>query len=130
MGKLSLIGLVLLGMLIVIPFAANARPAQANDAWIPGLASFLVPGAGQLMNGQTDKAVLHFSVDVVIWVGGEYITRLIFPDYYWWHEGYSIVGLAHLAWALYSGYDAYTVAKEKGFTLGFTDDGLTLSYDF
>ncbi len=129
MHKLVVVGLVMIGLLAITPLAVGAQPAQPNEAWIPGLASFLIPGLGQLMNGQTDKAVLHFGVDVAIWVGGGYIARLISP-YYYWYEGYSIVGLAHLAWSLYSGYDAYTVAKEKGFTLGFTDDGLSLAYNF
>ena len=128
MHKTIVIGLVVVALMGIAPLVAGAPATQPNEAWIPGLASFLIPGLGQLMNNQPDKAILHFGVDVAIWVGGGYIASLM-PGYYW-YEGYSLVGLAHLAWSLYSGYDAYTVAKKQGFTLGFTGDGLTLAYNF
>ena len=128
MHKLIVIGLVVILMLAVTPLVSGAQATKSNDAWIPGLASFLVPGLGQWMNDQPDKAIMYFGVDVAIWIGGGYIASIM-PIYYW-YEGYSLVGLAHLAWSLYCGYDAYTVAKEKGFTLGFNSDGLTLAYNF
>ncbi len=127
--KYALVGvlvIVIASMLSMSVFAAQTQ--NNNEAWIPGLASFLLPGLGQLLNDQPDKAIVHFGVDVAILVGGGYIASMLSP--YYWYSGYSIVGLAHLAWSLYSGYDAYTVAKEKGFSLGFTGDGLTLSYNF
>ena len=131
MHKLVVVGLVMIGLLAITPLAVGAQPAQPNEAWIPGLASFLIPGLGQLMNGQTDKAVLHFGVDVAILVGGEYLTEVTYnPHELFGSRFVFIVLAAHLAWSLYSGYDAYTVAKEKGFTLGFTDDGLSLAYNF
>jgi len=121
----------LVGVLVIAIVAMSGMLASAqtrNEAWIPGLASFLIPGLGQLLNDEPDKAILHFGVDVAILVGGGYLSSLMSP--YYWYSGYSIVGLAHLAWSLYSGYDAYTVAKEKGFSIGLTGDGLTLSYSF
>jgi len=36
----------------------------------------------------------------------------------------------YLLWSVYSGLDAYNVAKDTGFTLGMTGDGLTLAYNF
>lgn len=131
MHKLAMVGLVMIGLLAITPLAAGAQPAQPNEVWIPGLASFLIPGLGQLMNGQTDKAVLHFGVDVAIVVGGYYLASMTYNPYSLFpNRGFALLGLAHLAWSLYSEYDAYTVAKEKGFTLGLTDGGLTLSYNF
>ncbi len=83
------------------------------------------------MNDQPDKAILHFGVDVAIVVGGYYLASMTYNPYSLFpNRGFALVGLAHFAWSLYSGYDAYTVAKEKGFTLGFSGDGLTLSYNF
>ena len=125
--KYALVGILVIAIASLSGVVVSAAQTQ-NEAWIPGLASFILPGLGQLLNNQPDKAVVHFGVDVAILVGGGYIATLLSP--YYWYSGYSIVGLAHLAWSLYSAYDAYTVAKEKGFTLGFTGDGLTLSYDF
>ena len=114
---------VLAGLLAVM--GTNVT-AQESDAWIPGIASFLIPGLGQLLNDEFNKAIIHFGVDVAILAAGTYVVSLL-P---WSPYRYGIVGLAHLAWSLYSGYDAYTVAKKTGFTIGFTEDGLTLAYHF
>ena len=124
--KYALVGIVLLA---IASLASTTAVAQSQtEAWVPGLASFLIPGLGQLLLDEPDKAILHFGVDVAILVGGGYVASIMSP--YYWYSGYSLVGLAHLAWSLYSGYDAYTTAKEKGFTLGFSGEGLTLSYNF
>jgi hypothetical protein len=124
--KYALVGIVLLA---IASLASTTAVAQSQtEAWVPGLASFLIPGLGQLLLDEPDKAILHFGVDVAILAGGGYVASIMSP--YYWYSGYSLVGLAHLAWSLYSGYDAYTTAKEKGFTLGFSGEGLTLSYNF
>ena len=110
---------VLLGM------AASAG-AQPTEAWIPGFASLLIPGLGQLLNDQVEKAILHFGVAVAINVAGYYSAVFLPLGYY----GYPVWGLAHLGWALFSAYDAYSVAKQRGFSLGFSDNGVMLSYRF
>lgn len=124
--KRGLVVLVVLASLLVV--MGTSVTAQDNDAWIPGIASFVVPGLGQLLNDEMDKAILHFGVFVALDVGTYYLTMFLPLDY--WYARASLIGLAHLAWALYSGYDAYTVAKKTGFTIGFTEDGLTLAYRF
>ena len=118
---------LVVGLLVIMATGAFAQTAPKSDAWVPGLASFIIPGLGQLLNDQMDKAIIHFGVDVAILVGGGYISYLL-PYGYWY--SYSIVGLAHLVWSVYSGLDAYNVAKDTGFSLGMTQDGLTLSYNF
>jgi hypothetical protein len=122
--KKTLVVLVVVGGLLV--GMAVGASAQPSEAWIPGFASLLIPGLGQLLNDEVSKAILHLGVDVAINVAGYYAAVFLPLGYY----GYPVWGLAHLAWALYSGYDAYTVARQRGFSLGFTDDGLTLSYRF
>ncbi len=122
-------GLIVLAMIVAmlsVMTVTGFAQSTNSDAWIPGLASFLIPGLGQLLNDQMDRAILFFGVDIAIIVGGGYVTTLL-PYGYW---GYSAVGLAHLAWSLYSALDAYNVAKESGFTFGMTSDGLTLAYHF
>ncbi len=114
--------LVLFGVLVLAVGAVGAD----NDAWIPGLASFVLPGLGQLINDQVDKAFLHFGIAVAIDVGGIYVISLLPYTYY----SYPLIGLAHLGWALYSAYDAYSVAKEQNFTIGLTGNGLGFSYNF
>jgi len=110
-------------LLVGIVVTGNAQ--ENTDPWIPGIASFCIPGLGQLLNDEMGKAVLHFGVVVALQVGGWYLAELfpVVSDY-----RYSLI--AHLAWALCSGYDAYTVAKERGFSIGLTQEGIALSYRF
>jgi hypothetical protein len=122
------VGAVLVGMVAILLSGVPAHGASQSDAWVPGLASFIIPGLGQLLNDQVDKAVLHFAVAVGISVGGSLASVALLHGGFWY--GYYIVGAAYLAWSLYSGLDAYNVAKDRGFSLGMTEDGLTLSYNF
>ncbi|MBE0635303.1 hypothetical protein IH601_04850 [Candidatus Bipolaricaulota bacterium] len=101
--------------------------AQTNDAWIPGLASLVIPGVGQFLNDEMDKAILHLGVAVAINIGGYYVAALLPFQYYY---SYPLVGLVHLGWALYSGLDAYNVAKDQGFRVGLVDNGLGFALSF
>jgi len=115
-------------LLAVMAASSFAQTAPRTDAWVPGLASFIIPGLGQLLNDQMDKAIIHFGVAVGISVGGSLISSVLSYNGFWY--GYSVVAAAYLVWSAYSGLDAYNVAKDQGFSLGMTEDGLTLSYDF
>ena len=125
MNKAFVVFAVLVGLLGTLAVGGVAR---SSDAWVPGLASFLIPGLGQLLNDQVDKAIIHFGVAVGISVGGALMSSVLWHSGFWY--GYSIMGGVYLLWSVYSGLDAYNVAKEQGFTLGMTGDGLTLSYNF
>ncbi len=118
--KRALLVTGILGCLLVGLFVP-ALAQESNEAWIPGLASFIIPGLGQLLNDQLDKALIHFGVDVAIYVAGFTLGGYI--PYTWY-----IVPAAHLAWAAFSGLDAYNVAKETKFTLGWTDQGAAVAY--
>ena len=109
--------------LLALTFGA---PAQTSQAWIPGVASLALPGLGQFLNDEIDKAFLHLGIAIALDVGAYYAAALLPFSYY----SYPLVGLAHLLWGLYSGYDAYTVAKDRGFTIGATENGLGFSYNF
>jgi len=127
MNRLLIVVAVLLSLGGVLTVGGFAQTTGPSDAWIPGLASLCVPGFGQLLNDEVDKAIIHFGVFIAIDIG----ILVLFP---WHYYGYSyrsyVFGLAHLAWAIYSGLDAYNIAKDTGFSLGMTEDGLTLSYSF
>jgi TM2 domain-containing membrane protein YozV len=126
--KARFVGAVILVSMIALIVSGVPTHAASSDAWVPGLASFLIPGLGQLLNDQVDKAIVHFGVGVAISLGGSLAsTALLYGNFYY---GYYIVGAAYLAWSAYSGIDAYNVAKKQGFSLGMTQDGLTLAYDF
>jgi hypothetical protein len=120
MKKVLVLGCVLAGMLLV----SLGTLAASSDAWIPGLASFVVPGLGQLINDQMDKAILHFVVGVGIGALGYGIGWYVLPGAWY------LTPALYFAWSLYSAYDAYTVAKENHFTLGFVERGIGFSVDF
>lgn len=109
--------------LLTLTFGASAQP---NQAWIPGVASLALPGLGQFLNDEVDKAFLHLGIAIALDIGAYYAASLLPFSYY----TYPIVGLVHLAWGLYSGLDAYNVAKEQGFTIGIVENGLGFSYSF
>jgi hypothetical protein len=122
----KLIVTLCVGMILLV--STVGAVAQSNsDAWIPGLASFVLPGLGQLINDQMDRAILHFGVAVALNVGGYYIATLLPFQYYY---SYSLVGLIHLGWAVFSGLDAYDVAKAQGFRFGVVDNGIGFAVSF
>ena len=116
-------GITLFTVLLALVGVSATVGAQTDEAWIPGVASFVLPGVGQLLNDQVDKAILHFGVMVAINVGTFYATSFFRYGYF----RYSIVGLLHLGWAVYSGMDAYNVAKEQGFRLGLVENGISFT---
>jgi hypothetical protein len=120
MKKVLVLGCVVVGMM----FVSLSSMAATSDAWIPGLASFALPGLGQLLNDQMDKAIMHFAIGVGIGALGYGIGWYILPGAWY------LVPTLYFAWSLYSGYDAYTVAKKNHFTLGFVENGIGFSYQF
>ncbi len=88
-----------------------------RDPVIYGLASFIVPGLGQYLNGEPDKALVHFLVALAIPVVG-YTVAFYAPYGY---PIYYLVPLLQLGWAAYSALDAYETAerynREHGFSL-------------
>ena len=113
---------VVLGLL-ALTFGATAQPDQA---WIPGVASLILPGVGQFLNDEIDKAFLHLGIAIALDVGTYYVAALLPFTYY----RYPLMGLVHLLWGLYSGLDAYNVAKDRGFTIGVAENGFAFSYSF
>jgi hypothetical protein len=111
---------------VILLVSTVGAVAQSNDAWIPGLASFVLPGLGQFINDQTDKAILHLGVAIALDAGAYYVAALLPFSYY----TYPLVGLVHLGWAVYSGLDAYDVAKTQGFRLGVVDNGIGFAVSF
>lgn len=112
---------------VILLVSTVGAVAQTNDAWIPGLASFVLPGLGQFINDQTDKAILHLGIAIALDVGAYYVATILPISYLY---SAPLVGLVHLAWGIYSGLDAYDVAKEQGFQLGFVENGIGFAVSF
>jgi len=107
-------------ILLVATFGASA---QTNQALIPGLGSFVLPGLGQLLNDQMDKALIHFGVSVAIWTLGFYSSIYLPPMAF----ATPAIGLA---WHVFSGFDAYNTAKDQGFTIGLVENGIGFAISF
>ena len=91
---------------------------------IHGIASFAIPGLGQYLNEEYNKALTDFVVDVALIIGGGYLAAMLpYPGFslYWG------VGVAHTLWALYSGWDAYQVALRRE-CLALSPSGFTLRF--
>jgi hypothetical protein len=115
---------VVLAAVVGLGVAGWTRQEPNPIPLIHGIASFAIPGLGQYLNAEYDKALTHFAVDVALVLGGGYLaTVLPYPGFslYWG------VGLIHTLWALYSGWDAYTVAlRREGLT--FFPGGFALRF--
>jgi energy-converting hydrogenase Eha subunit E len=86
-----------------------------------GLASFLIPGLGQYLNGEPDKALVHFLVAVAIPTVGYYMAFIALNPFLAY-----VTPLAQLGWSIYSALDAYNVAKGYNEAHGFS----LLEFDF
>ena len=70
---------------------------------VPAVGSLIVPGVGQLINGESDKALGVFVVSVV--TGAGFLLGLPLIG--------GIFGLAHLATHVYAVGDAYIQGRKK-----------------
>ena len=70
---------------------------------VPATASLVVPGVGQLINGQGTKALGVFGIAMA--TGAAFMTGLPLLG--------GIIGLAHLATHAYAVGDAYITARKK-----------------
>ena len=79
------------------------RSGNSGNGVVPAVGSLIIPGVGQLINGESDKALGVFVVSVITGAGflvGLPLIRGIF-------------GLTHLATHLYAVGDAYIQGRKK-----------------
>ncbi|MGD9676480.1 MAG: hypothetical protein AB7V19_07340, partial [Candidatus Bipolaricaulia bacterium] len=99
MKRVLVLGVLVLGLLVT-----GISVSAATQAWIPGVASLAIPGLGQLLNGQEDKALVHFVVGLGISALGYGIGWYVLPGAWY------LVPTLYFAWSVYSACDAYNVA--------------------
>lgn len=115
--------LIIASLLVVMTATASAQQDEEAGPFIPAIASAILPGFGQFLNGEVNKAILHLALDVAIWTTWGLLGYLPGPV----PIGY-LAGVAALGLRIYSAYDAYTVATERGFFIGLTEETIILSY--
>lgn len=96
-------------------FTGTAKEIEGpRNPLLMGLASFVIPGLGQVIQGDLEKGLTHFLVDVAIGVAGGYLA---------WLTPYSflspVIVAAHLVWAVYSAVDSYQMAVEYNAAHGY-----------
>jgi TM2 domain-containing membrane protein YozV len=67
------------------------------NAILAAIASFIIPGLGQLLAGDAKKGIIFFVIALVLGVLNVYVSMFI--------------GILSLVWALYAAYDAYQMAS-------------------
>ncbi len=80
----------------------KAEPNHTRGA-VAGVASLLIPGVGQLMNGETDKAIGMFAVFAVTGIG--LLTGLPLVG--------GVLALAHAGMHVVGGIDGYIQGRKK-----------------
>ncbi|MFT3692416.1 MAG: hypothetical protein QM831_04695 [Kofleriaceae bacterium] len=70
---------------------------------VPAACSFFIPGVGQLINGETDKAIGVFAVAAI--TGAAFLGGLPILG--------GVLGLVHLATHVYAVGDAYVQGRRK-----------------
>lgn len=118
---LKLAGLLLVSGMLITSLGANSLADDDLSPAVPSIASLILPGAGQLINEQPNKALTHFIVVVGIDSATMLLTSVLSPSYPYdptydptLVQTISSIGLVlHLAWSGYSAYDAYQVASGR-----------------
>lgn len=102
---------IAVGLSIFLPLEGMAR--KPREPLLHAMASFVLPGLGQYLNDEPDKALAHFLVAVAIPI----VCPIIAPIYEW---RWRLCALLQLGWHAYSAIDAYEVAKRLNRQHAFT----------
>lgn len=107
--SIKILGFLVVSCLLLNLIGSTAVARDDLSPAVPAIASFIIPGAGQLLNEEPNKALTHFVVILGIDTASYFLaTTMISPIP-------SRLGTTlHLAWAGYSAYDAYQVARGRG----------------
>ncbi|MGC9530170.1 MAG: hypothetical protein ACP5G2_06110 [Candidatus Bipolaricaulaceae bacterium] len=105
---------VVVSLVVGVGAAAQDWREPPLTPLVHGAASLLLPGLGQYLNGEYDKALTHFLVDVALVVGASWASTFL-PYYF---PSYLVITAAHTLWALHSAIDAYqTALQQEGLSL-------------
>ncbi len=102
-----IVGLLVITGLILSSFASTGVAQDDISPVVPAIASFIIPGSGQLINDQHNKALTHFVVGVALY--SAYSIPYVYRS-----PAISVLPALNLAWSGYSAYDAYQVAERRG----------------
>jgi len=111
----------LIALAVLIALAAPMAMAQDGEIqprspMLYGLGSFVIPGLGQMLQGEVEKGLVHLGIGVAIPVAGV-LVAIASPT-----GGLilSLVPAASLGWAVVSAFDSYQMASDYNETQGFS----------
>lgn len=114
-------------LLVSFPVGGMAKErVSRRDPVLYGLSSFVLPGVGQYLNGEPDKALLHFLI----------ATALPIMCYYAlpYYPGVVTCPMLSLGWHVYSAIDAYETTQrfneEHGFAIYFHGGSIEMQLSF
>ncbi len=106
--SLKLAGLLFVSVLLITSIGGQSLAQDRLSPAVPAIASFFLPGTGQFINNQPNKAITHFLVGALIY--SSYSVTYFSGSYYTY---YNLLPALNLAWSGYSAYDAYQVASGR-----------------
>lgn len=108
--SLKLIGFFIVAGLLITSIGGQSFARDGISPAVPAIASFILPGVGQFINNQPNKAITHFLVGALIYSG---YTYTYFGGSTTYYAYYNLLPVLNLAWSGYSAYDAYQVASGR-----------------
>jgi len=103
---LKLLCFLIVSGLLVTSIGSQVMADDEISPVVPSVASFILPGAGQLINDQPNKALTHFVVGIGIY--SSYTFTFLYRS-----PLFRVIPILNLAWSGYSAYDAYQVASGR-----------------
>jgi hypothetical protein len=97
------IGVMLNAMSNALVKSSSSASGSGGSGLVPAACSLVIPGVGQLINGETDKAIGVFVVAAA--TGAAFLGGLPLIG--------GVLGLVHLATHVYAVGDAYIQARRK-----------------
>lgn len=92
--------------------SGSASSSDEADPGVAAILSLLIPGAGQLINGQTERAAMVFGGLIAAWfVGGFLAVVLAFIPFVGWLLA-MLIGLLLLLYNPLAAFDAYNQAQK------------------
>ncbi len=115
MSKAVVVVVLVVGLVGVLNMAAAAQQAQEREPILYAVASFFIPGLGQVLQDEVQTGIVHFGIAVAIPIAGSYL-RAVSPAPI--VIGWSVAA-AQFAWSLYSAFHSHDLAVEHNRRHGF-----------
>lgn len=109
--------IAVVALLIVLGLGINSWAAECrlrSDPLIPGVGSLIIPGLGQVLNGEDVKGLTHLVIAIALPTVALIASNMLYPASPTIAGTLSLVApLLYLGWAAQSAVDAYQVSSSR-----------------